>query len=231
MAFPGKTACFGATAEEAGRALPGDELVLSPLLETTHAMTINAPPERIWPWLTQIGQERAGFYSDSRWWDAAVDFYYRLLSREQRRALVGYRVRDAERIVPAWQFLRVGDVILDGPPGTAYYVVRHIEPNRSLVLFTDTHLPYLLPAWLRDDPRLGISGELSDSFLLIRLEDTRTRVLRRMRVVCRPWPFRLVVLPIVMVWGEMITARNFLRGLRRRSEGGASAWRAGGPTS
>jgi hypothetical protein len=102
MAFPGKTARFGATAEEAGKSLPGDELVSSPLLETTHAITINAPPERIWQWLTQIGQERAGFYSDSRWWDAAVDLYYRILSREQGRATVGYRVLDAERIVPAW---------------------------------------------------------------------------------------------------------------------------------
>ena len=201
----------------------------SPLLETTHAITINATPEQIWPWLTQIGQERAGFYSDSRWWDAAVDFYYRILSREQGRAPVGYRVRDAERIVPAWQDLRVGDVILDGPPGTAYYAVRQIELNRSLVLFTDTHLPYLLPVRLRDDRRLGISGELSDSFVLIRLEHSGTRVLRRMRVVCRPWLFRLVVLPIVMIWGEMITARNFLRGLKRRSEGSASARRAGGP--
>jgi hypothetical protein len=223
MAFPGKATCFGSTAEEACTPLPGDELVLSPFLETTHAITINAPPQQIWPWLTQIGQERAGFYSDSRWWDAAVDSYYRLLSREQGRAPVGYRVHNGEKIVPAWQVLRVGDVILDGPPGSACYVVRQIEPNRSLVLFTDTHLPYLLPARLRDDRRLGISGELSDSFLLIPLEQGGTRVLRRMRAASRPWAFRVIVLPIVLIWGEMITARNFLRGLKRRSESGAGA--------
>ena len=222
MAFPGKTTCFGATAEEACLSLPGDELVLSPLLEATHAVTINAPPERIWQWLTQIGQGRAGFYSDSRWWDAAVDLYYRALSREQGRVPVGYRVRDAESIVPAWQNLRLGDVILDGPPGTAYYVVRHIEPNRSLVLFTNTHLPYVLPARLREDRRLGISGALSVGYMLMPLEHGRTRLVRRMRAACRPWAFRVVVMPVVIVWGELITARNFLRGLNRRAEGGSS---------
>jgi hypothetical protein len=41
--------------------LPGDDLVPSPLVETTHAVTINAPPEQVWPWLVQIGQGRAGF--------------------------------------------------------------------------------------------------------------------------------------------------------------------------
>ena len=217
MAFPGKTSYFGATTEEAHMSLPGDELVASPLLEATQAITVNAPPDRIWPWLIQMGQGRAGFYSDSRWWDAAVDFYYRLLSREQGHSPVGY-VLDAENIVPAWQALQVGDTILDGPPGTAYYVVRHIEPNRSLVLFTDTHLPYLLPSCLRDNQRLGISGELSDDFLLIRLEHGRTRLIYRMRAVCRPWPFRVVVVPVVVIWGEMITTRNLLRGLKRRAE-------------
>lgn len=39
MAFPGKTAGFGATAEEVEKSLPGDELVSSPLLETTHAIS------------------------------------------------------------------------------------------------------------------------------------------------------------------------------------------------
>lgn len=222
MAFPGKTTFFGATAEETCMSLPGDDLVVSPFLEATHGITINAPPEPIWPWLIQIGQGRAGFYSDSRWWDASVNWYYRVLSRERGQTPVGYDARDAESIVRAWQDLHVGDAILDGPPGTACYIVRHIEPNRSLVLFTSTHLPYLLPARLRDNRCLGIAGELSQEFLLIRLNHGRTRVVRRMRAVCRPWAFRVVVFPVVIVWGEMITARNFLRGLKRRAEGGVS---------
>ncbi len=131
---------------------------------------------------------------------------------------VGYQVGASDRIVPAWQHLQVGDIIADGPPGTAYYVVRHLEPGRALVLFTDTHLRYLLPARLRDNPRLGIFGELSDSTVLTEPEPGRTRVVRRMRMRCGPWPFRTFVVPIVLVWGEAITARNLLRGVKRRAE-------------
>lgn len=221
MAIPGKVRWFGASGAEVQMPLPGDDLIAAPLLEATHALTIDAPPVRIWPWLLQIGQGRAGFYADRGWWDAAVDCYYRLLSREQGQAPIGYRVRDAERIVPAWQDVRRGDTILDGPPGTAYYVVHHLEPERSLVLFTDTHLPYLLPARLRANPRLGITGELSDALMLLPLEHGRTRIVRRMRATCTPWAFRLLVVPIVLIWGELITARNFLRGIRRRAEGAA----------
>jgi hypothetical protein len=54
------------------------------------------------------------------------------------------------------------------------------------------------------------------------LEHGSTRVIRRMRAACGPWAFRVVVVPVVIVWGEMITARNFLRGLKRRAEGRAS---------
>jgi len=208
-----------ATAEERIAPLPGDDLVQSPMVQATHAVTINALPQRVWPWLVQTGQGRAGFYSDSPFWDRCVDWYYRRLSREQPgKAAVGYQVGASDRIVPAWQDLRVGDIIADGPPGTAYYVVRRLEPGQAFVLFTDTHLRYLLPARLRDNPRLGIFGELSDSTILTEPEPGKTRVVRRMRMRCGPWPFRAYVAPIVLVWGEAITARNLLRGVKRRAE-------------
>ena len=167
----------------------------------------------------QIGHGRAGFYLDSTFWDKCVDWYYRRLSRHQPgTAAVGYHVTTDDRIVPAWQNPRVGDIIADGPPGTAYYVVRQAEPGRSFVLFTDTHLRYLLPARLRSNPRLGISAELSASYLLTEPEPGTTRLIRRMRLHCGPWPFRAYTAPIVLIWGEAITARNLLRGVQRRTE-------------
>lgn len=194
--------------------LPGDSVLSSTHLQTTHAITIDAPPERVWPWLMQIGQGRAGFYADSWWWNACVDFYYRLLSHEQTGDPVRYRPPAAERIVPAWQTLAEGDTIDDGPPGTARYVAQGLDPNRVLVLFTDTHLPHLVPARLRG----RVSGELSDAFVLLPLEPGRTRLVRRMRVTCRPFVFRAFALPVVLIWGEWITARKVLRGLKRRAE-------------
>ena len=208
-----------ATDQERAMPLPGDDLVPSPMVQATHAVTINAPPQQVWPWLVQTGQGRAGFYSDSPFWDRSVDWYYRRLSRGQPgKDAVGYHVGTDERIVAAWQNPRVGDIIADGPPGTAYYVVRQAEPGKSWVLFTDTHLRYLLPARLRDNPRLGIFGELSDSTVLTEPEPGTTRVIRRMRLSCGPRPFRAYVVPIVLVWGEAITARNLLRGVKRRAE-------------
>jgi glyoxylase-like metal-dependent hydrolase (beta-lactamase superfamily II) len=208
-----------ATGQERVASLPGDDLVPDPTAQTTSAVTIGAPPHEVWQWLVQTGQGRAGFYSDSKFWDRCVDWYYRRLSRGQRApAAVGYHVAADDRIVDAWQHPRVGDIIADGPPGTAHYVVRQMDPGRSFVLFTDTHLPYLLPARLRENPRLGIHGELSDSFTLIEQEPGTTRLVRRMRVNCGPWPFRLYATPIVLIWGEAITARNLLRGIKRRAE-------------
>jgi hypothetical protein len=199
--------------------LPGDDLVPRPLVQATHAVTINAPPQQVWSWLVQIGQGQAGFYSDSKFWDRCVDWYYRRLSREQpAKAAAGYHVAADDRIVPAWQNPRVGDIIADGPPETACYVVRQADPGRSFVLFTDTHLRYLLPARLRGNPRLGISGEISSSFLLTESEPGTTRLIRRMRLSCRPWPFRAYAVPVVLIWGEAITAQNLLRGIKRRAE-------------
>lgn len=207
-----------ATSRERAMPLPGDDLVHAPMVQTTHAVTISAPPQQVWPWLVQVGQGRAGFYSDSPWWDRSVDWYYRRLARKQPAgAAAGYHA-SSDRVVPAWQNPQAGDIIADGPPGTAYYVVRQAEPNKTLVLFTDTHLRYLLPARLRGRPRLGIFGEISDSYLLTEPEPGHTRVVRRMRLRCGPWPFRAYVIPIVLIWGEAITARNFLRGIKRRAE-------------
>ena len=199
--------------------LPGDELVPAPLLQTTSAVVIDVPPQQVWPWLVQTGQGRAGFYSDSPFWDHCVDWYYRRLSREQPGpAEVGYHVAADDRVVASWQNPSIGDVIADGPPGTAYYVVRQAEPDRVFVLFTDTHLPHLLPARLRNNPRLRIHGEVSDAVVLSEPEPGRTRLVRRMRATCGPWPFRLLAVPIVLVWGDWVTERNFLRGVKRRAE-------------
>jgi hypothetical protein len=43
--------------------LPGDELLADAGLVTTRAITVNAPPEAIWPWLAQMGSGRGGAYT------------------------------------------------------------------------------------------------------------------------------------------------------------------------
>ncbi|UCF38041.1 MAG: hypothetical protein JSU96_04050 [Acidobacteriota bacterium] len=89
---------WGAVVEEKQRQLPGDKLVLPQHSAYTRAVTIDAPPSAVWPWLVQFGFGRAGFYS------------YELLER-----LVGIPVKNVESIVPECQGLTVGDSIVLHP--------------------------------------------------------------------------------------------------------------------
>src|ERR1700694_4601006 len=53
---------WGTTDEEVARAMPGDEIQSQPIFNATRAVTVNARPEQIWPWLVQIGYQRAGWH-------------------------------------------------------------------------------------------------------------------------------------------------------------------------
>lgn len=108
---------WGATPAEAARSLPGDELVPSPRLTTTRAISIAAPVQIVWSWLVQIGQGRGGFYS------------YRSLEN-----LAGCSIGSEDRIVPALQVLQVGDRIELGPVGYPNFTVAAVDRMRSLVL-------------------------------------------------------------------------------------------------
>ena len=54
---------WGATDEEVRGLMPGDEIVPKASLNATRAITIDAPPELVWPWIVQMGYRRAGFYT------------------------------------------------------------------------------------------------------------------------------------------------------------------------
>jgi hypothetical protein len=93
---------WGATSEEVQRALRGDEMVPAPKLKATHAITIRAPREDVWPWLVQIGQGRGGFYS------------YEWLEN-----LAGCDIHNADRVLPQFQTLHVGDSLRLHPDAPA----------------------------------------------------------------------------------------------------------------
>jgi hypothetical protein len=54
---------WGSTAAEINRTLPGDEIYPDAAVKWNHAVTINANPEAVWPWIAQVGDVRGGFYS------------------------------------------------------------------------------------------------------------------------------------------------------------------------
>lgn len=107
---------WGATPAEIAAVYPGDNAVPQPNWEYTHAIDVDAPRERVWPWLIQIGQGRGGFYS------------YQGLEN-----LVGCQIRNATKVHPEFGSLEVGDEVKLHPKAPGLHVVV-ADPNRSLVL-------------------------------------------------------------------------------------------------
>jgi hypothetical protein len=106
---------WGATADEAARALPGDELLADADVVSTRAVAIDAPPSDVWPWLVQMGSGRGGAYT--------YDWIENLF---------GLEMRSADTIHPEWQNLAVGDVI-PGKASLSDMRVEVLEPERALV--------------------------------------------------------------------------------------------------
>jgi hypothetical protein len=94
---------WGATDDEVAAALPGDDRVPHPDYVSTRAITIAAPPERVWPWLAQVGRGRAGFYSDDLLDNGAVPSAEDIDGRWQRLE-IGQWVPMSERISPRTAF-------------------------------------------------------------------------------------------------------------------------------
>jgi uncharacterized protein YndB with AHSA1/START domain len=116
---------WGSQPSEFALALPGDSSDRRPGLELQHAVTVNAPPEAVWPWLVQLGQDRAGFYSYD-WLERAF----------------GADVHNVTEIRPEWQQRQAGDRVratqanyLGGVLGEDLgWTVTDLEPGRAMVL-------------------------------------------------------------------------------------------------
>jgi hypothetical protein len=104
---------WGATDEEVKRSMPGDNIVGKPSFNATRAVTINAPAENIYPWIVQMGVNRAGWYS------------YDLLDNLARRS--------AEVILPEHQNIQVGDLIPMSPDGKQGLWVKDFRHNEWML--------------------------------------------------------------------------------------------------
>ena len=81
-----------------------------------------------------------------------------------------------------------------------------MTPQQLLVTFTDTHLPHLVPRPLRST----VHGEVTDVTMLVPVNSDSTRLVRRCRFTSEPGAFRLLTVPVVLLWGEALTARRFI---------------------
>jgi hypothetical protein len=163
---------WGATHLDRVARLPGDSLSPRAYRFITHAVNVQAPPEAVWPWIVQIGQDRGGFYS------------YTFLEN-----LAGCQMPKVRQIVPEWQARAVGETVWFATPnrykGRARMIVAVVEPQRSLTLATPED-------WKRFQS--GDEGlETTWTFALVPKPGGTTRLIARLRTVAYPtWVTRLV---------------------------------------
>jgi hypothetical protein len=171
---------WGATAEEASRRLPGDDLLVPADIVATRAIGIDAPPSAVWPWLVQMGPGRAGAYT--------YDWIENLF---------GLNMHSADRIVPEWQHLEVGEVLRsrEGRPGMRVEVV---EPERALSSRSE-------------------AGDWVWTFALAP-DNGSTRLISRNRIAMKGAAAGQRLGMLVMEPGSLIMERKMLFGIKQRAE-------------
>jgi hypothetical protein len=186
---------WGATAAEVESPMPGDELVPTPRLGSTRAITIGAPPAIVWSWLVQIGQGRGGLYS----FDGLEN-------------LARCDIHSTGRIQPELQSLAEGDLVrLGAPQGYPCFRVSRVQPAEFLVLVAADPMPPHEVA-TADSPE-GIAT------WQWQLRPTSggigTRLVARQRL---SFPDRMSVMWHVVEPISFVMERQMLRGIKQRAE-------------
>jgi hypothetical protein len=198
---------WGATRDEHTIPLAGDDLVpggVHARMNMTQAVTMDAPPEKVWPWLAQIGQDRAGF-----------------MSFEKLERLLGFGIYNTYRIVPQWQ-LKTGDFCRFHKSGVGMRVVA-IETNKHLVMVTDSKKRAVLePEQIELLPPVRWKWHVAWnwSFNLIVLPDGKTRFLARGLAYWDPInPVADFILDFLAGVPSSIMQKQMLRELKALAEG------------
>jgi proline iminopeptidase len=164
-------------------------------------VTVDAPPSQVWPWLVQMGADRAGWYS----WDRLDNFGH----------------RSAVRINPEWQAISLGDRLAATPDGSQWWEVAAVEPQRFLGLrmsldwrgrpFDSTRVP---PRYYSD----SIWG-----FRLDELDGNRTRLVVSGYWALRPKWLRPILSVMVLEPSHWIMQTRQFTNLKGRAEQAAAS--------
>jgi hypothetical protein len=182
---------WGLDPHEAELPLPGDELIEEPTHVETRGITIHAPVSKVWPWLVQMGFGRAGWYS------------YDMMDGKS----------GASAIMPEFQELRVGDIMPTHPGGG--FLVKVVEPERALVLYTDTD--QLRSQSGREENESYPEIQASWAFYL-QPEDGGTRLIERFRAKTPGSGPATVVLGEIMGTGIVLMTRKQMLSIKERVE-------------
>jgi hypothetical protein len=175
-----------ATHEEVAALLPGDDLLPQADLTATRGITIRCPAADVWPWIAQLGQGRGGLYS----YDALEN-------------LVACDMHSADRIVPEWQVVQVGDQLRLHPEVALEVAV--VDPGHALVVRGGVPMGITAPPY-----------DFSWAFVLQERTKSATRLLARERYRYTRWWTPLLVEPVELV--SFVMSQKMLRGIKQRAE-------------
>ncbi|HEU5087941.1 MAG TPA: hypothetical protein VFT99_10865 [Roseiflexaceae bacterium] len=187
---------WDATEGEQRLALPGDSLAASPDSSFTRAITINAPADRIWPWLVQIGQDRAGFYSND-WLEN----------------IIAANIHNADTIHPEWQRRQVGDVVRLIPDSYLAGLAGRLIAGQSGAAVGPR-------IWLLEPPR--VIADSPGRFVLVPIDEHSTRLLFRESLAANTPPggvFGAAVGRLAWDPVHFVMVQRMLRGIKERAEG------------
>lgn len=189
---------WGADEADADAPLPGDDLVAEPTAAETRAVNIAAPVAAVWPWLAQMGDGRGGWYSFE--------------SRDGK-------MTSAESILPDFQSIAVGDT-LSVADGGVIFVVKSVEPQASLVLYTDSSM--VRPTTTDEDAtnkrRQIPEFKVSWGFYIKPTDDGGTRLIERFRAYTPATGSQMPVIRELMGTGIILMARKQMLAIKERAE-------------
>lgn len=204
---------WGVVPEEASMPFPGDDIVSDGETLLTRGITIDGPPESVWPWLAQMGYGRAGWYS------------YDQLD------MIG---KSSDAILPEYQSIAVGDILPTHPAGG--FEVKVVDPEHALVVYLDSALVERQaaatgapPISVGGTPGLAASGRfletasppdfaVSWAFVLEATGDGQTRLIERIRGRFGPDTVGSKALMPFMGFGVFVMMQKQMLGIRDRVE-------------
>lgn len=186
---------WGATSDEADRLLPGDDLISNAKINATHAITIDAPIDRVWPWIAQIGQGRGGFYS-----------------YEAIENAMGLDIHNADRVLPEFQNPQVGEKLPFAEGFSVPYAI--VDAPRTLVIHGDTRTGSVTMPGLRPGDYLAVQW----GWYLEPIDAQTTRFIERWRADYGSGLMNTLIYRLFMEPGAFIMERKMLLTIKERAE-------------
>jgi len=193
------------TKEERDMKLPGDDLLAGDAKKARiqGAVTINAPREKVWPYLAQLGQRRAGFYS--------IGWLERLLT---------FHIYNNFQIVDEWQQMEKGDYVFYHQNGVGSEV-QEVVPGEYFTMLSDSRRPSTVQGSIAWVPPFGLKHfAWTWNFILLDNGDGTTRFINRTDASWEPFGgWRFAAVALILGSPSVFMCRHMMRTIKRCAEG------------